>query len=214
MSDEDASGSGEQKGLDRILALSDGVFAFAITLLVLGLAVPAITLQTSSSLLVALSKESSSFYSYAISFVVISVWWVAHHRLFRYITKYDSALLWINLAFLLFITIIPFLTELLNKYGNIVLAVVIYDVSQILGGLALSILWRYATNKHLLTKSLIPAQIRNIRIRGYVPMIAFLLAIAVAFALPKGVDPSDSMFVLFVMFPLMRFASRKKITSE
>lgn len=107
MNDEESKVSEtEQRGLDRILALSDGVFAFAITLLVLGLTVPSIAefgLSQSSlnlKLLESLSNELTAFTSFGISFVVISIWWVVHHRLFRYVRGYDAGLMWRNLFFL------------------------------------------------------------------------------------------------------------------
>ncbi len=211
LSDEDAKGSAEDKGLDRILSLSDGVFAFAITLLVLGLAVPSLShneARTSVNLIEALSGEVTAFYSYGISFFVIGIWWFAHHRLFRYIKRYDSTLMWRNLFFLLFITIIPFQTQLLAQYGDIQIAVVIYDASQVLGGIALSAVWRHATKKHLVVEgSLTANQIRNIRFRGYVPIVTFLVAIAIVFVLPNG-DASFANFSLFAMFPLTWIFSR------
>jgi uncharacterized membrane protein len=220
--DESGRESAEQRGFDRILALSDGIFAFAITLLVLGLTVPTLTgVNTIANpnllnlkLLGSLSGELSTFYSYALSFFVISVWWIAHHRVFRYINKYNTTLMWLNLFFLLFITIIPFLTELLNLYGNIQVSVIIYNLSQFIGGLALNGIWIYATKHHLIdSKALSQAQIKNIRNRGVVPSIVFLLAIVAALILPYfGIAPADAEFALFAMFPLQRTFARRSRT--
>ena len=203
----------EQKGLDRILALSDGVFAFAITLLVLGLTVPALSKgesRTSLNLFKSLSGDLGAFYSYAMSFFVISIWWTAHHRIFRDILRYDRTLMWRNLFFLLFITIIPFLTQLLNEYGDIRIAVIIYDLVQAFGGLALSSVWSHASQHHLLiSKSLTRAQIRNASLRSYVPSIGFVVAIILTFVIPSGISPSIANFAIFLIYPLNRIVFRK-----
>lgn len=214
MVDENAAkDSVEEKGLDRILGLSDGVFAFAVTLLVLGLAVPALApgaSRTSASLYNALAGEANAFEAYAISFFIASIWWVAHHRIFRYVKRYDTALMWRNLFFLLFITIIPFMTELIDQYGDLKLAVVIYDGSQLLGGLALSGVWRHIATNHLYSKDLLTeAQVKQMRNRGYIPILVFGLAIVIALALPQEISPSLANLVLFAMFPLQRRMTTK-----
>lgn len=205
MNDDDAArDSAEEKGLDRILALSDGVFAFAITLLVLGLSVPTLAQgvsRTSANLFMALEGDATAFEAYAVSFFVISIWWIAHHRLFGYIKRYDAGLMWRNILFLLFITIIPFLTELLSTYGDVKLAVVIYDGSQLLGGVALILLRRYALKNHLFSTRLVtPDLIKQMTTRGYIPVIVFAASIVVVLVLPPGISPSYTQLVLFALF--------------
>ena len=223
---DDANGSvssSEQRGLDRILSLSDGIFAFAITLLVLSLTVPSIVeyagisqMQLNSELLSSLVNETTAFYSYGISFAVIAIWWTAHHRLFRYIKKYDAALMWRNLLFLLFVTIIPFLTEMMNQYGNVGIAVMIYDGSQLTGGLALAGVWAHASKHRLLvSRSLTESQIKNIQFRNYIPSIVFVIALAIAILFSYsyeslGIPPGFANFALFGIAPLMRVASKRK----
>jgi uncharacterized membrane protein len=83
MTEEDESGERSKHGLDRVLALSDGVFAFAVTLLVLDLAVPVLSSSASSAdLWQALSREYVSFFSYLLSFFIAGLWWDAHNRNF------------------------------------------------------------------------------------------------------------------------------------
>lgn len=222
MNDEDEHISSlEQKGLDRILSLSDGIFAFAITLLVLSLTIPSINngigltqAKLNSELLQSLGAEATAFYSYGISFAVIAIWWTAHHRLFRHIKRYDAALMWRNLLFLLFVTIIPFLTELMNQYGNVGVAVMIYDASEFVGGLALAGIWAHASNHHLLvSRSLSESQIKNIQFRNYVPSIVFLAAFLLAALFSYtyqgvGIAPGFANFALFGIAPLMKIAPK------
>jgi amino acid transporter len=111
---------GNLPGVDRLLALSDGVVAIAITLLVLQLNVPspaALTDPDSASELAAhLSKGADQLVSYVISFYVIAQFWFVHHRVFRRITGQQEGLAWWNFAFLFTITIMPFTSDLLGKF--------------------------------------------------------------------------------------------------
>jgi uncharacterized membrane protein len=137
MTDERSGSSIDDRGLDRILAFSDGIFAFAITLLVLNLTVPTLNqAATSSDLLSSLGTEYSKFIAYIVSFYVISNYWLAHHRVFRYVKKYDSRLMQLNMLFLLFITLVPFFTELISSYGSLESAEDIFYLSQAFGGVS------------------------------------------------------------------------------
>ena len=84
-----------EEGMGRILALSDGVFAIAITLLILEIAIPA---KGQPDLPKALLKLWPQYLAYALSFVVIARFWVTHHLAFRLIGRYDAALVWLNLV--------------------------------------------------------------------------------------------------------------------
>jgi uncharacterized membrane protein len=187
MMDESSQGSTDDKGFDRILALSDGIFAFAITLLVLNLAVPTLKAGTTSAdLLSSLGKEYSTFVAYAISFFVINYYWLAHHRIFRYIKKYDNRLIQLNTFFLLFITLVPFFTELISQYGNLESADVLYYISQALGGSILTILWIYASQGFLLISKDTPENlIRWITVRNLVPPVVFLGATVLSLFVPR-----------------------------
>jgi hypothetical protein len=101
---EDDEAAGE--GIGRILALSDGVFAIAITLLVIQIALPATA--GAADLPSALLRLWPRYLAYALSFLVIARFWVSHHLAFRLITRYDSTLVWLNLVLLMFVAFLPF----------------------------------------------------------------------------------------------------------
>jgi uncharacterized membrane protein len=206
LSDEDSRGPKEDKGLDRILALSDGIFAFAITLLVLNLTVPDLGSTTTTSLLLsALGNDLNRFVAYGESFAIISIYWVVHHRIFRYIRRYDNLLMYLNLLFLLFITILPFFTELISQYGDLQISAVLYFLTQASGGFTLAFIWHHASNNSLLIDKVLSAKrIKVVRLRVLTTPIVFLGAIAVTF-----VTPSLSYFSLFAIFPIMSLISRK-----
>jgi len=119
------------RGLDRILALSDGVFAFPLTLLVLDLVVPAFAANQSISVLPGLlAGEWSGFFNYFLSFAMIAVWWNNHQRYFEYVKGYDGSLKALNLLMLLTITLIPFFTKLLDAWIVSPVAVSLYAIAR------------------------------------------------------------------------------------
>jgi len=124
--------------VDRLLALSDGVVAIALTLLVLQLSVPVvINANSASDLASALTRDRGDrLIAYAISFFVIAQFWLVHHRVFRMITGQREGLAWWNFAFLFTITIMPFTSDLLGRYSENPLAVNIFAVNLLLCSLA------------------------------------------------------------------------------
>jgi uncharacterized membrane protein len=136
----DPGRTGQQEdlpGVDRLLALTDGVVAIALTLLVLQLHVPRLAHPTSASELAAqLSKGSDQLISYLISFYVIANFWLVHHRVFRQLTGQRQSLAWLNFVFLFTISIMPFASDLLGQYPENPLAVDIFALNLLLASLA------------------------------------------------------------------------------
>jgi uncharacterized membrane protein len=114
-------------GKNRIEALADGIFAVAMTLLVLDVKLPGDELFTSSAgLLARLLSVEHTYVIYLISFVVLGMFWVVHHAQFHFVRSVDHTLLWINLAFLFVVTAVPFSTDLLGDHHNLRLPYLIY----------------------------------------------------------------------------------------
>jgi len=114
---ESSSDAGRDR--DRIVNLSDGIFAIAITLLVLDIRVPTIPENlVASELPGELLSLWPRYLGYFLSFVSISVFWMIHHAIFRPIRAYDRTLLYLNFLFLMVVAFVPFPTALLGEYGN------------------------------------------------------------------------------------------------
>lgn len=123
----------------RIEAFSDGVFAIVVTLLVFQLQVPKLTgPNISSALAASLWGMRSKFLSYALSFAIVCIWWVAHHHFFHLLRKANRGLLWSNSVFLLWLAFTPFPTALLGDYPGERLAVMCYAATMGLAGLSFS----------------------------------------------------------------------------
>jgi uncharacterized membrane protein len=109
----------------RIVAFSDGVFSIAITLLVLGLFIP----KGVQDLTDTLFHQSSDLFAYGISFAVIGKLWLAHHRFFSALARFDGNLMGLNLLYLAFIGLIPFTSQVLGDYPDRRAAVVLYAIN-------------------------------------------------------------------------------------
>ncbi len=141
-------------GVERLLALSDGVVAIAITLLVLQLNVPSPTNladpTSASELATQLGKGADQRISYVISFYVIAQFWLVHHRVFRRMAGQREGLAWWNFVFLFTITVMPFTSDLLGKYSANPLAVDIFAVNLLAATLATQLTLVYGRRKDLL----------------------------------------------------------------
>jgi TMEM175 potassium channel family protein len=173
--------SGAGRDLDRIVNLSDGVFAIAITLLVLDIRVPEIPEGlVATELPGELLSLWPKYLGYLLSFGGISMFWLVHHSIFRDMRSYDRSLIWLNFLFLMFVAFVPFPTSLLGEYGNHQLPVAIYAGTLAIGRLLLTAMYWYATGRdHLADED--PARVRFFLIRGLTIPAIFLLSIGISF---------------------------------
>jgi uncharacterized membrane protein len=131
---------------ERTVNLSDGIFAIAITLLVLDIHVPDIPENlVTSELPAALLALWPKYLGYFLSFVGISTFWMIHHSIFRPIRAYDRVLLYLNFLFLMVVAFVPFPTSLLGEYGTHQLPVAIYAATLAIGRLLLTAVHWYST---------------------------------------------------------------------
>jgi len=112
---------------NRIVAFSDGVFAISITLVVLGLFVPEDVQDLTEQLL----DQDADLFAYAISFAVIGRFWLAHHRFFSGLERFDNSLMSLNLVYLAFVGLMPFTSQVLGDYSDQTAAVVLYALNVI-----------------------------------------------------------------------------------
>ena len=166
----------------RTLTFTDGLFAIAMTLLVVDLAVP--TLSDASSvheLADALNDDSAKFISFFISFAVIGRYWLAHHTYFSALARLDRKLIALNLLYLAFIAFLPFPTALLGEYFSNPLSIAIYAVNvAIVSGMEV-VLFSYAHNHDLLEQKLPNDVYRYGVAMSLAPVVFFMLSIPMAF---------------------------------
>lgn len=141
--------SGQDKG--RIVAISDAVFGVAMTLLVLEIKVPEIE-GNEMELATAFLGLMPKFLVYFLSFMTAGIFWMGQSTQFEYIKKSDRNLNWINLIFLLFVSILPFTTAFLGDYIDHKFAIGIYWLNIFILGLMLYINWSYVTNHNFVAE--------------------------------------------------------------
>jgi uncharacterized membrane protein len=172
-------GRSAENGTDRIEAFSDGVFAIAITLLVIEIGVPHVE-DEGTPLFGALVEQWPSYLGYIISFLQIGVIWANHHNRFRFIARSDHGLLFLNILFLMCVAFIPFPTALLADYlqgTERTTAGAVYAGTLAVTAIFFTLLWLYAAdNYRLVDRSLDPYLLRAMTRRYLAGTLAYLFA--------------------------------------
>jgi uncharacterized membrane protein len=186
---------------DRVLFFSDAVFAIAITLLVVDLRVPDEVLNAGDQL----HADKYRILGFAISFLVIGLFWMGHHRLFRYITALDRPVIFLNLLFLGTIAFLPYPTALLFASSTKQVAATVFYAACVAGaGLVELAIWLYALRADgLVPASISPASRRYVTAQILPTPVVFGLSIPVAFVAP-GVAP----FTWILLVPIGRLLPR------
>ncbi|MBI2617537.1 DUF1211 domain-containing protein [Candidatus Gottesmanbacteria bacterium] len=186
--------------IERLNAFSDGVFAIAITLLVLGIAVPEVMPgphlnEELTNRLIALFPKVLSF---GISFTIIGIFWFGHHLLFQYIKKIDRNLIWLNIFLLMVISFIPFPAALLGEYGYAQPAILIYGLTLLIVGILFATIWWYAARKrNFIDDSLDDHMIKKALNIILLASMSYFIAIVVSFF-----NPFISLLI-YVLIPIL-----------
>jgi uncharacterized membrane protein len=194
----------EEKETGRIEAFSDGVFAIAITLLVLDIKVPR-ELPESARLLDALGAQWPAYFAFVTSFATIGIMWINHHRLFNLIKRSDQLLLVLNGLLLMGITFIPFPTALLAEYieqRDKHIAAMIYSGTFIVTAILFNLLWHYASHKNrLLDPQSDPLAVRSISRQYAFGPLVYLVAFGLAFFSAEASLALNMLLAVFFAVP-------------
>lgn len=168
---------------NRIETLVDGVFAVAMTILVLELHVP----EAPGDLVAALWHLWPKVASYAVGFVILGTLWVGHHYQFHYIKRSDRTLIWINIVFLLAISFLPFAIGLIGSHGAERVSCIVYGATVNVAGACLLAQWLYATQNGRLTgRAASRAVVAALRGRVLLGTFVYGAGLAVAFVSAKA----------------------------
>jgi uncharacterized membrane protein len=179
--DENPDNRDDQPQANRLLSLSDGVIAIALTLLVLQLKVPSaeqvVHPDSAADLAAQLGKDSAQLISYGISFYVIAQFWLVHRQVFGLTGGHGEGLEWWNFLFLLTITIMPFTSTLLGDFVNNPLAVDIFAANLMIASLATQVMIIIGRRQGLIASG---ARARDERIRAVVAPVVLALSIGLS----------------------------------
>jgi uncharacterized membrane protein len=189
----------------RVEALVDGIFAVSMTLLVLDIKLPdGVQIESNTDLIHHFAAIGQLLEVYVLSFAVLAMYWVAHSYQFHYVELVDKPLLWMNFAFLLLTTTVPFTTNVVSTHGTLSVAVTVYAANLMLLGAALFLhLHRLRHHPQLATKALTPELGRSIQRRLTLICAVTLLAAALA-----QITPAWGLRSLYVL-ALLHFSPRR-----
>jgi TMEM175 potassium channel family protein len=178
---------GQESDTLRIEVFSDGVFAIAITLLIIEIGVPHV--GEHGSLLDELARLWPSYLGYAISFLIIGIVWANHHNRLRLISRSDRLFLVINILVLMCVAFIPFPTALLSEYirdeAHRTTAVAVYSGTLAVTAASFTLLWLYAaTNYRLVDRRVDPSLLGAMTRRYMLGMVLYTLAFVLSFLSP------------------------------
>ena len=169
--------------VEHVISFSDAVFAFAITLMALSIEIPDLPLDlTQSELLERLYGLYPQFEDYIISFAVIAIFWMSYHQVFNHIKGSHISIVYLNLLFLLLITLLSLSTSIVTNYASYQVPYIIYCILVIMTSSLLVLIWWYATNQHrLVAKDLNVLFIKGTFFGLLSIPIVFVISIAISF---------------------------------
>jgi uncharacterized membrane protein len=199
-------------GKTRLEAFSDGVFAIAITLLVLEISVPA---GSDSDLLNAVIAQWPSYLAFAVSFSTVGAVWLAHNAVTEQLTGVDSSFVRLNLLLLLAVSFLPFPTRLLAEHiqSNEAerVATTIYGITLLLALTMVSVLWRYARRAELVRESIGDEELQYLTNRLTPGLAGYGVLLLLGLVLPRAAVIGYFVIALFFLLPLRRRSSRRTL---
>jgi uncharacterized membrane protein len=194
----------------RLEAFSDGVFAIAITLLVLDLSVPA---STGDGLFTAFADQWPSYLAYIVSFSTVGAVWLAHSVITEYMDRADYVFFRMNLVLLLIVGFIPFPTRLVAEYIRDEdaerVAVTIYGITLLAAAMTVALLWRYAVKHALVTDDTSDEEARALALRIVPTFASYAFFLVIGLFLPTVAVVGYLVIALAFMFPVIRLFGRR-----
>ena len=185
----------------RLEAFSDGVYAIVITLLILSIRIPEVAPAALGAALVQMLPE---VFTYILSFFVVGLYWFAHHRVSHQVKAIDGTFIWLNLIWLLFVSVMPFPAALLGRYPLQGIPIAIYGADLILANVTGFVITVYLKNHPELAVT--PISSATLRGQAFIYAAtngAYMVAIAVGWALPWL---SYGLYAVVLVWMMVRYA--------
>jgi uncharacterized membrane protein len=211
MTNGDSTGGRRGLSKGRLEAFSDGVFAIAITLLVLDIAVPA---GSGDNLLEAVGRQWPSYLGYLVSFATIGAVWLAHSVITDYLGRVDAVLVRINLLLLLAVAFLPFPTRLLVEYvgkeGSERVAATLYGLNLFLASLLVSSMWHYAVRQQLVRPDADDDEVELLTRRLTPGLAGYVVLIALGLLLPTVAVVGYLAVAVYFLVPVRHLRARSR----
>jgi uncharacterized membrane protein len=199
----------------RIDALTDGIFAVAMTLLVIELKVPeSARIASQADFFAALIHLIPKFIGWIVSFFVLAMFWWGHHRAFNGVRHVDGKLIALNLLFLGCVSLLPFASAMTGEYAKALVSQIIYASTMIAVAICAQLLWRYIhRHPELCSVPLTNAELAGARARTFLLMALSVISVGIAMYLPAGGNIAF-MLMGFSGWLGRRVEARHKLQSE
>ena len=200
----------------RLEALTDGIFAVAMTLLVIELKIPETAhITTGEQLIAALGQLVPKFVAWVISFFVLAIFWASHHRLFHFVRVIDGKLTWLTIGYLACVSLMPFSSALTGEYGGALVAQTFYSINMALLGMMALLKSRHIHMHPELCGPPIPVSVfKGARLRTSGLIVVAAMAIAITAALPGKGPIGNTAFMLMFVFGKMGQRIEARRTAE
>jgi len=192
--------------LEHLISFGDAIFAFSITFMAISIQIPNFHINSAlqKEVISALLQLRPQLEIYALSFMIVGVFWISYHRVFNHIRSSHSILVWLNLLFLFFITLISLATALDLKYGQFHFVFVIFASILAITGSILVIIWLHASKQNLLDKSVFKIQAKLMLYDLLIPTGIFIISIGVSF-----IDIKVAQYFWILIF-VVKIVARKR----
>ena len=168
--------------LEHVVSFGDAIFAFSITFMAVLIEIPNLPANLSQTEVIQSLVEDLGprFAIYVISFFVIGLYWISYHQIFDHIEGSHGVIVWLNLLFLFFITIIPFAVDLQVDYGFYQVIFVLYALVLTIGGLMLTLIWLDARKNKLIDNTVSRTEIQNVLLESILLPSVFVISILIS----------------------------------
>lgn len=185
----------------RIESLSDCIFAFSMTLLVMNFTFPSAGSAVGEGQVAQLFlKEIAKFDRYVLTFALLAIFWITHHQQFHHIKRTDRRFLWIQIAILMFIVMVPFTAAWMSAHSHLHITNVVFDLNLLVLGLLFLLSWVYATRgARLVDENIDRRTVTRGTARSLLTCFVALLAMAISFYHPQWSNYA------FILTPLLLF---------
>ena len=212
MTEKDVGGESMHLTKSRLESLSDGIFAFAMTLLVIGLNLPdkSAIIPTQVYAINYLFSLYSDFFHYVLAFLILGAFWLSHHIEVHPIRSLDRNYIWLNLGTLLFVALLPFSTSFSGDFNSVSLGAIVFELNLFAIGMGMYFQWIYATGHNRLVEpgGLDSRFIRHVGMRTLVVPSISLIGILIALT-GNLYSTVVYLFIPVVEFLMTRVESKK-----
>ena len=194
--------------LEHVVSFGDAIFAFSITFMAVLIEIPNLPANLSQTEVIQSLVEDLGprFAIYVISFFVIGLYWISYHQIFDHIEGSHGVIVWLNLVFLFFITIIPFAVDLQVDYGFYQVIFILYALVLTFGGLTLTLIWLHARKNRLIDNTMSHTEIQNVLLESILLPSVFVISILISI-----VDLQIAYYFWMIIIPA-KIIIRKKYT--